>query len=276
MWIDPQRPVLYVAIDRWVNAALKHDDSLFTPGQAIWTAANVDDLYRRCLEHEEQSKRNWITKLDGRLDGASRQVRQLMAELLYAHLLMPATASITVKRKLEMVRRVLPTIIIAADLSAALDDGLATIGAGTAQRYWQLAFLLRFMRDWKQLSNLEREQYLADPWAFRTFVHDTRRPKTRAGVPRDGAGVQVAALLHMAFPNTFEDELADSERNAIVNYFRALVPDTVPAGDVDKQLSAIREKLTPQLYPGFRFYIPELKTLWGTWLRTRSSRFPMR
>jgi 5-methylcytosine-specific restriction enzyme B len=37
----------YTAAQRFVDAALRADDSLFTPGTPIWSIANIDDLYRR-------------------------------------------------------------------------------------------------------------------------------------------------------------------------------------------------------------------------------------
>ncbi len=36
--------LFYTAAQRFVDAALRADDSLFTPGAAIWSLANVDDL----------------------------------------------------------------------------------------------------------------------------------------------------------------------------------------------------------------------------------------
>lgn len=38
---------VYTAAERFVDAALRHDDSLFTPGQPIWTQVNVNGLYEK-------------------------------------------------------------------------------------------------------------------------------------------------------------------------------------------------------------------------------------
>jgi hypothetical protein len=38
------------AAQRFVDAALHADDSLFTPGASIWSLANIDDLYHRFVE----------------------------------------------------------------------------------------------------------------------------------------------------------------------------------------------------------------------------------
>jgi 5-methylcytosine-specific restriction enzyme B len=43
----------YPAAQRFVDAALRADDSLFTPGAAIWSLANIDDLYHRFVEQPD-------------------------------------------------------------------------------------------------------------------------------------------------------------------------------------------------------------------------------
>lgn len=40
-------PAVYEAAVRWVGAALRNDDSLFTPGVPIWSAPVIADLYER-------------------------------------------------------------------------------------------------------------------------------------------------------------------------------------------------------------------------------------
>jgi 5-methylcytosine-specific restriction enzyme B len=43
----------YGAAQRFIDAALRADDSLFTPGTAIWSLAHIDDLYRRFIEQPD-------------------------------------------------------------------------------------------------------------------------------------------------------------------------------------------------------------------------------
>ena len=40
---DPERAIVHEAADAWVDRCLRRDDSLFTPGRAIWTAAKKDE-----------------------------------------------------------------------------------------------------------------------------------------------------------------------------------------------------------------------------------------
>jgi hypothetical protein len=46
---DSDRQSAYRAVDRWINAALRADDSLFTPGRAIWSARWLEDLRHRFM-----------------------------------------------------------------------------------------------------------------------------------------------------------------------------------------------------------------------------------
>ena len=45
--LDTSAAVVYGAADRFVDAALRHDDSIFTAGVEIWTKTNLDDLHAR-------------------------------------------------------------------------------------------------------------------------------------------------------------------------------------------------------------------------------------
>jgi hypothetical protein len=49
----PDAEAVYEAAERWVDAALRIDDSLFTPGVAIWAAPVIDDLYHRFVEQPD-------------------------------------------------------------------------------------------------------------------------------------------------------------------------------------------------------------------------------
>lgn len=46
---------IYPIAQRFVESALRHDDSLFTPGRPIWTQSVVDDLYERFNQHPDAS-----------------------------------------------------------------------------------------------------------------------------------------------------------------------------------------------------------------------------
>ena len=79
--------VVYAAAERFVDAALSHDDSMFTSGVSIWTKANLDDLHRRFVEQPDESSDAFTVKFRRQLEGAPDATLQLAAEALFVHFL---------------------------------------------------------------------------------------------------------------------------------------------------------------------------------------------
>src|SRR5262245_45527692 len=80
----------YPAAQRFVAAELRSDDSLFTPGAAIWSLMNIDDLYHRFVEQADLGGDSVEAKFQRQLSGAPAAVYQLAGELIYVHLLIAA------------------------------------------------------------------------------------------------------------------------------------------------------------------------------------------
>ena len=74
------REEVYEVAQRIVQQTLKSDGSLFTPGTAIWTADNVEDLYERFVGHPDKSSDSFEDKFRRQLEGAPLETRQLAAE----------------------------------------------------------------------------------------------------------------------------------------------------------------------------------------------------
>ena len=53
----------YRAAEAWVNRGLRSDDSLFTPGTAIWSQELLGELHSRFLDRPDESKRQFLEKL---------------------------------------------------------------------------------------------------------------------------------------------------------------------------------------------------------------------
>src|SRR6266540_860667 len=145
----------YTAAQHFVDAALRADDSLFTPGAAIWSLANVDDLYRRFVEQPDLGGDSFEVKFRRQLAGAPPAIYQLAGELIYVHLLI-AAGNIGYHAQRALITMVLnwsPTpITMPTDLDQALRPGLARVGvAFLTYRLFQLGFLLEFVRHWKRM-----------------------------------------------------------------------------------------------------------------------------
>ncbi len=69
---------VYAAAERWVDCALKSDDSLFTPGETIWTREGLRELRERFLDRPDEGSGSFYEKLKAQLQGSPREVYQLI------------------------------------------------------------------------------------------------------------------------------------------------------------------------------------------------------
>lgn len=259
---SPAAVRIYTAARRFVDNALRADDSLFTPGTAIWAAPVLDDLYRRFVEHPDEGSTTFEVKLRRQLRGESLdpprdappETYQLAGELLYVHLLPASGIYGNTKRRIigQPLGWSPAPVSIPADLDAALDAGLVKAGMPfKTGRFFQLAFLLNAVREWKQLPAAEREKNLVDPWAFKRWLF--KLPITVAYAQRE-------ILLHLIFPDTFEPITSRDDKAQIAAAFASLADPEVR--DLDQRLAQIRAALTPEYGVGFNFYDPQLQLLW--------------
>ena len=243
----PTSQPFYDAAKRFVDAALRNDDSIFTPGEPIWIPAHIDDLYTRFVLNPDESGDGFDTKFRRQLAGAPPAVYQLAGELIFVHLLI-ATGNIGGQAKRSLINRVLnwssAPVTMPPECDAALDCGLARVGtAYLTYRPFQLGFLVEFMRHWKALPAARREEALADPWIFKTELF---------GLPIHHAYAQREALLHLVYPDTFEAIVSRENKAQFAHKFAALI-DT-PTGDVDRDLLQIRRALDARHGKGHSFY----------------------
>lgn len=220
----------------FVTNVLGSDDSLFTPGQPIWTLAAIEELQQRFTAKLEAGTRGFEAELRQQLAGATAHSYQLAGELLYVYLLIARDISGEEKRTLinAMLAWSPAPVAIPPELDSALDAGVAPVGTAflTARRV-HTSFLLDFVRTWKQLSPDERETALADPWAFKI---------TLFALPADKAAPQREALLHLVHPETFEPLLSREQKKRAAERYAAFVQQ--PTSDVDQQLAQIRQHYT--------------------------------
>jgi len=249
----PGSAEVYAAARRVVDAGLRADGSVFTPGAAIWTLDQAEDLYRRFVQQPDSSSATFEQKLRRQLDGAPATTFQAMGELLFFHLLIASDIGGASKR--GTIQTVLSwsaePVAIPADLAAPLDHGLARTGvAFKAFRPFQLWYLVEFLRAWKRLDAGERSRLLEDPWAFKQFAFS---------IPIKAAYTQREALLHLVHPETFERIVSRDHKRKIVE---RLHDPTEDEPDVDRALASIRARLEPELGQSFDFYKPPVGARW--------------
>lgn len=254
---DPHAQRIYAAAERFINGALRHDDSLFTPGRKIWTAATIDELHRHFVLHPDEGGGDFWSKLKGQLAGASAQTYQLAAEVLYIHFLPASRSVMTGPIKRAKLQQVLdwspePGTLIPQDLATTLDEGLAAMGTAYHIFRWRLfEFLIEFARAWKALSAQEQERLLDDPWAFKAMLF---------AVPMKSAYSQREILLHLIHPDTFEAIASRDHKQKIERAFARYV--TEPSSDIDRRIAQIRQRLAREYGSDFHFYWEDIYNIW--------------
>jgi 5-methylcytosine-specific restriction enzyme B len=248
---------VYSAASRWATECLHRGDSLFTPGRDVWTTRWLDELDERFVQDPDESGDRFEVKLGRQLADASPEAIQLMAEVLFIHLLIASPDSIKgdTKRKIigDVLRRVPNEVQIPSDLDAALNGHLAATGtAFNTYRPFQLQLIIEFAREWKHRNEGEQEAMLKDPWAFREFLYSVPLPR--------GAHSQREALLHLVHPDTFEQTVSQRAKKRIAQTFAEFVSD--PTANIDRQLVEVRARLAEDRGPQFGFWDEDILREW--------------
>ena len=251
---------VYAAAATWADRALRSDDSLFTPGIAIWSGQWLAELRTRFLDRPDErpaDSADFFDKLKAQLEGSPPEVYQLMAEVLYVQLLFLHTDNMGASTKRNRVERVLGWGKKISAIPDDLRDGLAPgIGGNQAllrQRPNCVGFIIEFVEQWKEAPPTVREECLSDPWAFRDLEASVQfRSRLLRDSPK-AVDVQRDALLHLIHPDTFERILgSQKEKTAKDPKFAHIVTDATP--DVDRRLAKIRGSMEIEHGPDFDFW----------------------
>ena len=227
---------VYAAAQRWVDCALRADDSLFTPGKAIWSSGWLEKLRRRFLDQPDKKPGNFMDKLHRQLEGSPPEVYQLIGEALYVHYLIISESAMGSERKKRPINMVLEwsaqDTTIPLDLVAGLAPGIAHPEEDFLNFYtYQVGFLIEFVEQWKAQQASECDRMLADPSAFEDFLMSMPVTSSLLTSYSNRVLPQRQALLHLVFPDTFEAIVSVDDTESIAEY------PTHPTDDVDRQLN---------------------------------------
>ena len=267
----PEIANVYAAAQKWVDCALRKDDSLFTPGKRIWTRELLGKLRECYLDQPHVGEGDFYDKLRQQLEGSPPEVYQLMAEALYAQFLIIWKEGMGQETKKNGVEQVLglgaPIATISKDLIDGLTPGVALSQAFVHYRLYQVGFIIEFADQWKTLEPSEHNRLLDDPWAFKNLVigmkPDSLLLRERQGTPQ----AQREALLHLVHPDDFEGTVSVDHKKKIAGTqaWAHFVTEETP--DVDRKLAQIRRGLESQLGRDFGFYDEDIRIQWdvGYW-----------
>ena len=261
---------VYAAAQKWVDAALRKDDSLFTPGKAIWTKELLGELRECYLDSPDSSNRNFYEKLRDQLDGRSAEVYQLMAEVLYAHYLILWRTNMGGDTKLRRIRQTIgwsgQQMEIPEQLIAGLTPGILMVGAGWSSLLpFMVGYIIEFAESWKEQQANELlfdERLLGDAWAFKDFATHLELKGRMFDEKPEGYLPQLEALLHLVHPDTFEGILTVGKRRiAEAKAFAPFVTEKNP--DVDRKLKQIRQAIESKTGRDFDFYDDDTRKYWN-------------
>jgi MoxR-like ATPase len=240
---------------RLIEAGLGGDGSLLTPGEPIWTLANLEKLKTEYVDKPDMGSEGFFEKLKRQLAGASPAVIQLYAELLILNVL--PIINVGGELKVKQVEIVLnlstDPVTLPDDVRAALLGGGVFHGgqAFTTYRWAQIAYLIQFAIHFKGLSEQRRLDALAEPLIFREEVN---------AVPT-GQAAQRQALLYLAFPHFYLPVVKLEHRTAIRDGLADRYLLESP-GDVDVDLSRIYAALTEAEGKHIDLYVEPWVDLW--------------
>ncbi len=262
----PDVEVTYQVAAEWVDRALVKDDSLFTPGKALWTKELLGELHTRFLNRREGGEGNFLQKMKTQLADSPPDVYQLMGEVMYVFYLILISPGGALK--LHHIQEVLgwspqPALLSERkELVAALNNGLINPGAALNWSLFQFGTIIETIEHWKELAPAERARLVNDPWAFKGFVFDCKF-KSNLMVNNQNTGDMARhLLLHIIFPDIFEsisrrDKEGITKSKAFAPFFDHREVD------VDRKVQQIRQRLEGGLAPeNFNFYDDNIRKYW--------------
>lgn len=259
---------VYAAAEAWAARGLLADDSLFTPGRAIWTPRWLGELRERFLDNPDAPGDGFFGKLRGQLTDSSPEVYQLMGEALFVSFLIIRQEAMRRDTKEEHINQVLgwsPTpASIPDDLASALTTGFVRLGPQflSTHRLNGLGFLIELAEQLKELSTSgERDGLLKDPWRFKGFSENLQFRGVSMQEAATRTRAQKYAIYHLLFPDSFGTIFDHDHKSRIAKAFAQHVAE--PTDDVDRQLYQIHPRLEEIYGRSIRhFYEPEIRVRW--------------
>ena len=170
---------VYKAAELWVERALRADDSLFTPGQPIWSQRWLQELRERFLDRPDVAGDSFMQKLEQQLESSLPEIYQLIGEVLYVHFLIIWTTGAGGMKRINKIARINQVLewstqraTIPDDLAAAMTPGIVRPGMGfITGNIIHLGSFIEFRRALEELkSQRNTTAYLRDPWEFKDFM----------------------------------------------------------------------------------------------------------
>jgi 5-methylcytosine-specific restriction protein B len=215
-------------------------------------------MLRRVQDDPDFGKGSFLAKLRNQLQGVSRDVVLLAAELLYVQVL--PLSNVRSETKRERIDEVLSWLDPAPALPTEMAEGLSLPGVfnggvGFNVQIWQqLMWLCRFVSAWQGLPEEERQAALTDPWAFR---------RVAAATPKDWPSIR-HSIEYLAWPGWFEPVVASDQRRWIRDAFAYRIGGSSGSDDesITRDLHQIRQVVDAEAGSRVEWYLPPYADQW--------------
>ena len=197
------------------------DGSVFT-GKQLWTVELINEVKTAFVDHPDYGSTTFLQKLEGQMQRAGSDARQLCAEMLWVLLLFPTNVAIPtkvngIKTIWEMSSEPFP--IVSPNLSASVLLGVGSGGPGyNTYRPDELEFLIGVTLEVKRLDHDERKALLQGYERFCEWIRN---------LPLNGRRQFRHMLRFFAFPEQVERISSNNDRRRILDGFgRVALADT--------------------------------------------------
>jgi len=252
-------PVINAA-QEWVRNCLIADNSVLSNG-LLWTPENVAEVRRAFVDHPDEGKDDFSTKLKGQMAHASPLAKRLMAEMVWALLLFPSNIKVSTKRQQVGEIWSMSGETLGEGQLPLSDDVLAGIGSGgpgfNNHRWREMVFLIALVGDLKKRPSDERQKLMSEYEAFVDWI---------AQVPQEGHRQLRHMLRFFCFPDRVERMSSNRERWAVLAGFGVAQEKQIRNWDdhrLDDELLSLRKTLESE-YPRMvlDFYEEPLREKW--------------
>lgn len=252
-------PVL-AAAKTWIDRCLVGSQSLFSDAP-LWDLHTLRELAAAFTDHPDDGDRSFYQKLEDQMRPASSQAKRLMAEMLWA--LMLVQANISPERKREDIQKVWEWSGDSLDtnhplLTDATLTGLVNPGASyNTMRWRELNYLIALAIELRQLPAAQQQKIFSDRPTFESWL---------TAAPMEGNRQFRHILRYLVFPEYNERIISMRDRVTILTAFGRLDPKTLaamPDHELDDALLELRNELIAKHGTSeLDFYGPPLDDMW--------------
>lgn len=222
----------------------------------VWTDANINVIFERFVKQPDTAGPDFFTKLDVQLAGVDEDARVLFAEVFLLQML--PISQFRMDTKIGNIDRVLRDTKVEYDIPPGIIEAFESpvFGGGVAfavRRFQQLSMLIEFIRYLRALSDGEWDDAREDPLTWRELVMGS------PGTPEPSLR---GSLIYLGHPEFFFPIVSEAHKHQIVDGFYPEWTKRSATGDVDVDLAALRDWMSPKAGTTPNFYSEPLDSYW--------------